>query len=77
MATITITITNDDGKVYAKYDTNKVLWQVLAKEHIGEDMTNKEWLDLISQNNKGAGFSDEVSRLGREFVDLYEPTKFS
>ena len=72
----TITITNDDGKIYAKYDTKKVLWQVLEKKHIAEDMRKKDWLDLVYQNNKWSGFADEVSKLGREFVDEYSPSKF-
>lgn len=69
-----IIIKNDDGSIFAEYDTDKVLWQILEKEHIAEDMTKKQWLDLVYQNNKWSGFADEATRLGREFVADYEPT---
>tara|TARA_R100001163_G_C5040880_1_gene179050 strand:+ start:438 stop:665 length:228 start_codon:yes stop_codon:yes gene_type:complete len=72
----TITITNDDGTIYAKYNTDKVLWQILEKKHIAENMRKKDWLDLVYQNNKWCGFADEVSKLGREFVQEYTPSKF-
>ena len=70
----TLILKNDDGKIIAEYDTDNVLWQVLEKEHIAEDMSDKEWSDLVYQNNKCSTFADEASRLGREIVSEYEPT---
>lgn len=68
-----IIIKNDDGSILSEYDTDEVLWQVLEKNDIAEDMTKEQWLEFVDDNS--SEFADEVSSVGREFVSNYEPTE--
>jgi len=65
----TIIIKDQDGKILEQYDTNKVLWQILEKKHIAENMSDDKWYDFVNDNE--SEFADEVSRVGKEFVENY------
>jgi len=65
----TIIIKDQNGEILEEYDTNNVLWQILKKEHIAEDMSDDKWYDFINDNE--SEFADEVSRIGKEFVENY------
>ena len=58
----------EDGKKI-EYDTNNVLWQILEKKHIAEDMSDETWSNFVDDNS--SEFADEASTLGREFVSNY------
>jgi len=68
-----IIIKNDDGSILSEYNTDEVLWQVLKKNDIAEDMTKEQWLDFVDDNS--SVFAEEVSSIGREFAADYETTK--
>ena len=58
----------DDGET-VEYDTNNVLWQILEKKHIAEDMSDETWSNFVHDNT--SEFADEASSLGKEFVSNY------
>jgi len=60
-------IKDDNGKTFKTFNTGEVLWQILEKKHIAEDMEEEDWLNFV--DNVSSDFADEVSRLGREFVE--------
>ena len=60
---------DNDGKVSDSWDTNKVLWQVIAKKHIDESMSNKKWENFIDA--KQDNFSEITSESADELYYNY------
>jgi len=61
---------DNDGKVSDSWDTNKVLWQVIAKKHVNESMSDKKWENFIDA--KESHFADITSEIASELYDYFE-----
>ena len=42
-------IKDDNGKTFKTFNTGEVLWQILEKKHIAEDMEEEDWLNFVDK----------------------------
>lgn len=58
------------GKVLDSWDTSKVLWQVIEKEHVDSELSNIKWENFIDvkENN----FAELTSEVAQELYDYYK-----
>jgi len=58
------------GKVLESWNTSKVLWQIIEKKHVNDELSNKKWEEFI--NVKQDNFSEITSETAQELYDYFE-----
>ena len=58
------------GKVLESWDTSKVLWQIIEKKHVNDELSDEKWEEFISA--KESHFADNTSEIASELYDYYK-----
>ena len=58
------------GEVLESWDASKVLWQIIEKKHVNDELSNKKWEEFI--NVKQDNFSEITSETAQELYDYFE-----